>query len=86
MPSLGPQWLFTANLAMGSWRLSIVRLWSVSSQGRDIPFQKEVRLPVMYRGQPLTTFYRADFVCFTSVLTGDESDKPDFRRRRGAGH
>ncbi len=35
---------------------------------RDIPFQKEVRLPVMYRGQPLTTVYRADFVCFTSVL------------------
>ena len=34
----------------------------------DIPFQKEVRLPVMYRGQPLTTFYRADFICFTSVL------------------
>ena len=35
---------------------------------RDIPFQKEVWLPVMYRGQPLTTIYRADFVCFTSVL------------------
>jgi GxxExxY protein len=35
---------------------------------RDIPFQKEVRLPVIYRGRPLPTVYRADFVCFSSVL------------------
>jgi GxxExxY protein len=35
---------------------------------RKIPFQKEVRLPVLYRGHPLTVSYRADFVCFSSVL------------------
>lgn len=35
---------------------------------QEIPFEKEVRLPVMYRGQPLQTSYRADFVCFASVL------------------
>jgi GxxExxY protein len=35
---------------------------------RAIPFQKEVRLPVMYRGRPLTSSYRADFICFSSVL------------------
>jgi GxxExxY protein len=35
---------------------------------RDIPFQKEVALPIHYRGQPLLTFYRADFICFGSLL------------------
>ena len=35
---------------------------------QHIPFQKETRLPVMYRGQPLTISYRADFVCYSSVL------------------
>ncbi len=35
---------------------------------RDIPFQKEVSLPISYRGQPLLTFYRADFICFGSLL------------------
>jgi len=35
---------------------------------RNIPFQKEVRLPVVYRGSPLTVSYRADFVCFSAVL------------------
>ena len=35
---------------------------------RNIPFQKEVRLLVVYRGRPLSVSYRADFVCFSSVL------------------
>ncbi len=35
---------------------------------RDIPFQKEARLPISYRGHPLTICYRADFICFSSVL------------------
>jgi len=35
---------------------------------RKIPFQKEVRLPVIYRGHLLAVSYRADFICFSSVL------------------
>ncbi len=33
-----------------------------------IPFQKEVELPVVYKGQKLKTFYKADFLCFESVI------------------
>lgn len=29
---------------------------------REIPFVAEVALPLMYRGQPLQTSYRADFI------------------------
>jgi GxxExxY protein len=35
---------------------------------RDIPFCREVELPIFYKGRPLTIYYRADFVCFSSVI------------------
>jgi GxxExxY protein len=35
---------------------------------RQIPFQREAKLSIFYRGRPLTTSYRADFICFSSVL------------------
>lgn len=35
---------------------------------RNIPYNREVTLPVYYRGTPLNTSYRADFVCFSSVI------------------
>ncbi len=33
-----------------------------------IPFQKEVDLSVVYKGQKLKTFYKADLLCFESVI------------------
>ncbi len=33
-----------------------------------IPFLREVDLPIFYKGSPLTTHYRADFVCYSSVI------------------
>jgi len=37
-------------------------------QFRKIPYDRETDLPVLYRGQPLKAFYKADFICFGSVI------------------
>jgi GxxExxY protein len=35
---------------------------------RKIPFEKEVKLPIQYKGNRLPTQYRADFVCFAEII------------------
>ena len=35
---------------------------------RDIPHRRELPLAIHYRGQPLLASYRADFVCFETLL------------------
>ena len=35
---------------------------------REIPYRKEVPLPVLYKGRPLDSAFRADFVCFEGVI------------------
>jgi len=37
-------------------------------QYRGIPYEREKELPVFYRGVRLNAFYKADFVCFNSVI------------------
>ena len=37
-------------------------------QERGIPFKAEVALPICYKNKLLTWAYRADFVCFESVI------------------
>jgi GxxExxY protein len=41
---------------------------TIELQERDIPFVREVRLPVRYRKRLLPVFYIVDFVCFDEVL------------------
>lgn len=35
---------------------------------QEIPFQREVAIPVSYKGQLLGVSYRADFVCFDNII------------------
>ena len=35
---------------------------------KQIPFEREVTLPVKYKGILLSTHYRADFVCFSEII------------------
>ena len=35
---------------------------------RRIPFESERELPVFYRGERLNAFYKADFICYGSVI------------------
>jgi GxxExxY protein len=37
-------------------------------QERGIPFKSEVALPIQYKNRVLTCAYRADFICFESVI------------------
>ena len=35
---------------------------------RDIPYQREVDLPVFYKNRKLNVSYRADFICYETVI------------------
>jgi len=35
---------------------------------RGIPYLREALLPLHYRGQKMSTFYKADFICFDEVV------------------
>ena len=35
---------------------------------RQIPFQAQVGLPLMYKGEPLVQTYQADFVCYRQII------------------
>ena len=37
-------------------------------ESRGIPYRREVPIPVHYKGRQMETVYRADFVCFDSVI------------------
>ena len=37
-------------------------------QHLNIPYAREAKLPVFYRGEQLNSYYQADFICFDSVI------------------
>ena len=41
---------------------------AVEFSKREIPFLREHELPIFYKGTKLQTSYRADFICFDSII------------------
>ncbi len=35
---------------------------------RGIPFKREAELPIDYKGEPLNTKYKADFICYDDII------------------
>jgi len=35
---------------------------------REIPFKREVSVPIFYKGRRLETFYKADFICYDELI------------------
>ena len=35
---------------------------------QNVPFEREIALPITYAGVTLQTHYRADFICFDSII------------------
>ena len=42
--------------------------YAIELINRGIPSRREVDLPVFFKGRKLNTFYRADFICYDSII------------------
>src|SRR5215467_13365838 len=41
---------------------------AIEFTNRNIPFRREVRLPIHYKGELLATSYCVDLICFESII------------------
>lgn len=42
---------------------------------REIPFRKEVLLPITYKGYSLENKYKADFICYDKIIVETKATK-----------
>ena len=56
------------HLGRGFLELVYQTALALEFQEREIPFGAEVALPIHYKSKLLTCAYRADFVCFESIV------------------
>ena len=42
--------------------------FALEMKSREIPYSRELKFPVSYKGQRLQNHYRPDFICFDSVI------------------
>lgn len=40
----------------------------IEFKNAGIPYEKEKRLPVLYDDKPLNKYFKADFVCYNSII------------------
>lgn len=42
--------------------------FALELKNRGVPFSRELKFPVTYKGQLLNSYYRPDFICFGQVI------------------
>lgn len=47
----------------------------IEFRNSNIPYEKEKKLPVFYDDKPLNKYFRADFVCYNSIIIELKSTK-----------
>lgn len=56
------------NLGSGFFEAVYQEALAIEMEERRIPFQSEVEISVFYKEYELKQFYRADFICYDSVI------------------
>jgi GxxExxY protein len=47
----------------------------IEFQNAGIPYEKEKKLPVLYENKPMKKYFRADYICYDSIIIELKSSK-----------
>ena len=59
---------FIKNQVVGFWKGVYQEALKKEFTSKGIPFEKEKKIEIYYKYEPLEKYYMADFVCFNEVL------------------
>ena len=64
-----------AELGPGFLESAYQEALAVEMEWAEIPFRREVMVPIQYRGRPLDTHFRADFIYYEAVVVETKAQK-----------